>query len=171
MKKVIMVISLISITVVSKAQDTLILKSGVKLGGKITLMDDGVIKIKTGKETASYTAAEIQTIMFCNTEKSTASSPCPCDGKDETAKGTVVFECNSCGNKGSLKIYGSAESPKSTSTVKFSSDEKEYRFGHKESLLPGAYKWEYSDNRNNATKGVLKIIPGETKRIVLFEKE
>jgi hypothetical protein len=186
MKKLIIAMSTVAAALATHAQDTLVLRSGTVVGGKFIKMDDGVIVIKTSAETKEYKAGEIKMMKFCSPVKgsgpshsegrsysnsSSSSGGTPCDVKEDTEKGTVLFECNMCGTKGSLKIYGREKNENNTSVVRFSADEAGYRFNHKERLIEGEYKWEYQDNRNNAANGVLKIKKGETKKIILFEKE
>ena len=187
MKKLLLMMSMVTAVFAAYAQDTLVLRSGTRVGGTVVKMDKGIITIRAGEETKEYKAGEVIMMMFCSNVKgggsscnegsgsytSRSSSPggTPCDVTQHEEKGTVIFECNMCGTKGSLKIYDNDKNEKNTSTVKFSANETGYRFRHKEQLGEGEYRWEYADNRNNTTHGILKIKKGETKIITLFEKE
>jgi hypothetical protein len=188
MKQLVLVVFLFFKFIAAGAQDTLTLKSGSKVGGKIIKMEDGIIQIKQGKEIVTYTVDEVGGISFCSTVKgkgpsyskgnSGFSKSNSSEGgknfnevEDNNNKGTVIFECIVCGTEGSLKIYGTKENSKSTSQVKFSSDETNFRFGHKELLLPGEYNWEYKDNKNKPTGGKLLVKAGEISRIQLFENK
>lgn len=55
------------------AQDTVILKNGKVVPGKIISLSYG-IELLTAKDTMKYTADEVASIMFCSTNKN-----CPCD--------------------------------------------------------------------------------------------
>ena len=177
---------LLSVSVCAQAQlDTLQLKNHKKVAGYIFKMDDGKISIASGKDTAVYTADEVQGIMFCHAVRGSGSSYSsgktsssssssysgnPCD-ENAAEKGTVLFRCNRCGGSGSLSIKGKNDDSKTSALCAFTLDEGESFFEHAEKLWPGNYTWSYSDDHNNATSGKLTIKKGEEKKIILFEKE
>jgi hypothetical protein len=57
-----------------KNTDSITLKNGKTVSGKIFKMDDGLICLARTKDTVMYTADEVQTIMFCNSGNT--NKPC-----------------------------------------------------------------------------------------------
>lgn len=98
-------------------------------------------------------------------------SPALSTDREDAEKGTVVFKCNMCGNKGTLTINGENGNNKSKAEYTFTMEKEKHFFVYAAKLLPGEYSWNYRDNSNNASKGKLLINKGDEKKIVLFEKE
>ncbi len=57
-----------------KNVDSITLKNGKTVSGKIFKMDDGMIYLARTKDSVMYTANEVQSIMFCNS--GTTNKPC-----------------------------------------------------------------------------------------------
>lgn len=89
------------------AQDTVILKNGKVVPGKIISLSYG-IKLLTAKDTMKYTADEVASIMFCNSNKNcpdsntnsnrgssavtgenTKDNPCNCIHKQNESAGKI----------------------------------------------------------------------------------
>jgi hypothetical protein len=164
MKKVIFVFTLLIISMSIFAQtDTIILKNGKKITGKITLGDDGVWIRQLDNDLKQFSPDEIQTILFCDNK---TAKKCDCD---EEKVASVVFTCKVCGGEGSLKIKGGTATSKTNSTYSFNLDKGESFFEQTEHLEPGIYTWYYEDTNNNATNGKFTLGRNEKKNIVLFQ--
>lgn len=90
--------------------------------------------------------------------------------KSDTEKGTVVFACNMCGGKGTLLIRGDNEYSTSSAKYSFTMKEDEHFFVFAAKLVPGEYKWIYTDTNKNQAKGNLIINKGTKQKITLFEE-
>jgi hypothetical protein len=184
-----------------KKADTVKLKNGQTIAGYIYKMDGGKIFVARQNDSVAYTADEVQGIMFCHEVRgkgtssgsSSSSSPCndkavggnknfskskssnsysgnPCDDKKEE-KGTLVFRCNMCGGEGNLKIISGNDESKTIDNYKFTLKKSETLFTHTAYLIPGEYKWTYTDTNKNSANGKFIIRKSEEKKIVLFENE
>jgi hypothetical protein len=176
-----------------KTADTIILKNGKTIAGYIYKMEDGAIYVFSNGDSASFSADEVKSLMFCHrvyskgnssvvgsssseskTSKSSGAGYSnggkPCDDNIEE-KGTVVFLCNMCGGKGSLSIKGGMENSKTTGNYTFELENGEKFTTYKQHLPPGTYNWVYKDTSKNQTKGTFTSKKGEEKKIILFENE
>lgn len=79
MKKVLFSIVLLFFVIVITAQDSIILKSGKTVGGKIFSLSDGKIKVLAGGDTLQYEPDEISIIRFCDTLKNKRDNDCYCN--------------------------------------------------------------------------------------------
>ncbi len=185
---------LLHVSVFAQKQDSVFLKNGKVVSGKIYRMEDGKIYMAHKADSSVYTCDQVKMMMFCNKDNSpcnqiaaprsqisssnssTFSSLDKNDIPDEiflekdTEKGIVFFTCNMCGGNGNLFIRGDRNS-RSTSNFTFTMDKDKHYFLYIVKLLPGNYTWTYDDNNNNKAHGKFFIGKEEDKKIVLFEKE
>jgi hypothetical protein len=178
-----------------KKLDTIVLKNGKTIPGYIYKMEGGTISITNNGDSITYTAAEVQSIMFCHSVRSNGASSGsgysnsesksktsmssgggasygakPCDDNNQE-KGAIIFQCNMCGSKGAISIKGGMDNSKTTGTYSFELDNGERFTTYTQRLPPGTYTWTYKDNASNQTKGTFTIQKAEEKKIILFEKE
>lgn len=201
MKKILAAaILLLPVPLLAQEQDSLFLKNGKKLGGKIYKMEDGKIYFKNGKDSSAFTSSQVDMIMFCSKDKKNCPTLPPCNDKpgassrskssnastfsslDENnrpdnsfmeadiEKGTVMFTCNMCSGNGNLFIR-SADAGRSTASFSFTLAKDKHYFLYIIKLMPGNYSWSYDDNYNNESKGKFTIAKNGEKKIILFEKE
>lgn len=180
--------------IAQKKLDTIVLKNGKAIPGYIYKMEGGTISIASNGDSITYTADEVQSLMFCHSVRSNGISSGgssmaksksrtsissgsgasysgnPCDDNNEE-KGIIIFQCNMCGNKGAISIKGGMDNSKTTGTYSFELDNGERFTTYTQRLPPGTYSWAYKDNAKNQTKGTFTIQKGEEKKIILFEKE
>jgi hypothetical protein len=179
--------------ITQKKADTIVLKSGKTIPGYIYKMEGGTISITNNGDSITYWVDEVQSIMFCHSVRSNGTSSGsliagsksktltssgggasysgkPCDDNNEE-KGTIIFQCNMCGSKGSISITGGMDNSNTTANHNFELEKgKKFTF-YTQLLPPGTYSWTYKDNANNQTKGAFMIQKGKEKKIILFEKE
>lgn len=79
MKKVPLLIVLLFIVALISAQDSLKLKSGKTVTGKILSLSDGKIKVAAGDDTLQFTPDEISMIQFCDTVRNKRDDDCYCN--------------------------------------------------------------------------------------------
>ncbi|MBL0134217.1 MAG: hypothetical protein IPP79_09480 [Chitinophagaceae bacterium] len=170
------------------SQDTIILKSGVKVVGKIKSMEQGIVKVEGKNGVESYEADVISSMMFCTPTKgkgnsvgkggssnggsSSSQSGSPCDVKEENQPvGWVTFSCNMCGGDTFLQLSGGdGKNNKINHAFSRTLDKDDHSWKEDIKLTPGIYSWTYKDTNNNITSGKLEIKAGDMQKIVLFEK-
>lgn len=169
-----------------KAQDTLVMKNGLKVGGKFIDGNGGVIRMKTDAGIMSYKTDEVSSMKFCTPTRgggkaesgtgiscSTAAgsySGTPCDDNLE-GKGSISFECNMCSGEGKLEIKNENGKESDGGLLLVTLDEQHHHWFNRHILKPGKYKWTYSDSGKNASSGSFILKAGEERKIILFEKE
>ncbi|MEJ7684809.1 MAG: hypothetical protein WKG06_44585 [Segetibacter sp.] len=79
MKKVPLSIVLLFIVTLVSAQDSLKLKSGKTVAGKIISLSDGKIKVVAGNDTLQFIPDEISMIQFCDTVRNKRDDDCYCN--------------------------------------------------------------------------------------------
>lgn len=98
MKKAPLLIVLLFLVALVSAQDSLKLKSGKTVAGKILSLSDGKIKVVAGDDTLQFIPDEISMIQFCDTVKNKTDGDCYCNnnitsssaGSNKPDKGKLV---------------------------------------------------------------------------------
>lgn len=88
MKKTCLLIVLLFLVALVSAQDTLRLKSGKTVAGKILSLSDGKIKVAAGNDTLQFIPEEISMIQFCDTVKSKRGDDCYCNNNISSISGS-----------------------------------------------------------------------------------
>ena len=178
MKKRLVVTFLALFWTIANAQDTVYLKTKQVLTGKfksiqclnikfISYKKEVIIPLKKVEKVISK-GQEINLTVPCPEVSSNSENKAP---ETDTTKGTALFECYMCAEKGKLEFVSKNNNTKTTSNFSFLTNETPYLYRHRETLLPGEYNWFYSDKYNMKTKGTINIVANKEVKIVLFENK
>lgn len=88
--------------------------------------------------------------------------------KADSSKGTVLFECNRCSEKGNLLFILLPDSIPTATGFLFDKEVGSSIYKHKEQLAPGKYLWYFSDYANLKTSGSVIVKKNEEVRVKLF---
>lgn len=174
--------------------DTLLLKNGKKLAGKIVLSNSpnaAKIGLITALGKEEYSPDSVQMLQFCSAkneacvDKSEPTLPCntasssslqpslisKMQAADLAQKGKTIFVCRMCGGEAKLLIESSQASKPVQQHYSITLAEHVAFFSQHAVLPVGEYNWKYEDTQKNVSSGSFTIKAGETKTIALFENE